>query len=78
MFGVYTALVKVFLRLALVFGSLSGYQMAAEYWQVKAGEVLKRGLISQKAIQESFYGRRDYFKYKDYREVIRDYENKKR
>ncbi len=55
-------------------GGFSAYYQASEYYKAKAGKALKKGLISQKAIHESFYGKRNYTKYKDYKEIVLDRE----
>lgn len=76
MITLYVRFLVFVLRFGIIMGGIVGYANLKDYYKGKAHQSLKRGLISNKAINDSFFGKRNYTKYKDYREVMRDYNYK--
>ncbi len=71
-YTVYLQFVTGIIRLGFFLALISGYASVTVYFKEKAGESVQRGMISYKSIKNHFYGKRNYNKYKDYREIMKE------
>ena len=71
-YSLYVHFVAGIIRLGLILGLVSGYSVVKDYYQGKAHQSVKRGMINLKSINNHFYGKRNYNKYKDYREIMKE------